>query len=209
MGVAGGPHCVAMCGAACAGMARLPGRPGGVVLWRFHAGRLVGYASLGAVAAASVQGLAWLTGQTSALRPLWTFFHVLVLCWGLLLLAAAQQPAWVQNLGRSVWARLQTPLRHGAGVFASGVVWAFMPCGLLYSALLVSALGASPLDGAIHMALFTVGTSLSLVPAPWLWQRLPLLQARWGMRLAGLLLCACAAWALWMDVVQRVQLWCA
>lgn len=209
MGLAGGPHCIAMCGAACGGIGKLAGKPGGFALWRFHAGRLLGYASFGAVAAASVQGLAWFTGQTGALRPVWTFFHVLVLSWGLMLLASARQPAWVQDMGRSVWGRMQSVLRRRGGVFLTGALWAFMPCGLLYSALLVSSLGASPVDGALNMALFALGTSVSLSAAPWVWQRLKRYGQDWGMRVAGLLLSATAAWAIWMDLAHRVQLWCA
>lgn len=49
MGLAGGPHCVAMCGAACAGIRN--GHGGAYSLWKFQAGRLIGYAGLGAVAA--------------------------------------------------------------------------------------------------------------------------------------------------------------
>ena len=41
MGFAGGPHCVAMCGAATAGIGCTQRR-----LWSFQAGRLVGYSVL-------------------------------------------------------------------------------------------------------------------------------------------------------------------
>ena len=57
MGLAGGPHCVAMCGAACAGLAQASGEHRQRTLWSFQLGRLLGYALLGALAAASVQGL--------------------------------------------------------------------------------------------------------------------------------------------------------
>src|SRR5205814_4860137 len=43
MGLAGGPHCVAMCGPACAGLVRMGSRPAQRSLWLFHAGRVVGY----------------------------------------------------------------------------------------------------------------------------------------------------------------------
>ena len=56
MGLAGGPHCVAMCGAACAGIGRTRPGQGGRALWVFQAGRLLGYSALGALAAASMQG---------------------------------------------------------------------------------------------------------------------------------------------------------
>jgi len=56
MGLAGGPHCVAMCGAACAGLGQVAGAQRAQALSAFQLGRLVGYSLLGALAAISVQG---------------------------------------------------------------------------------------------------------------------------------------------------------
>ncbi|MGZ8250792.1 MAG: sulfite exporter TauE/SafE family protein [Methylophilaceae bacterium] len=210
MGLAGGPHCIVMCGAACAGIQK--GHGGASSLWKFQAGRLIGYASLGAVAAASVQSLAWVSNQSLALHPAWTFFHVLVLSWGLVLLAYARQPVWADNLGRNIWGRVQHMARIPGGMLMTGMLWAFMPCGLLYSALLVASLSANPLNGAISMATFAIGTSVSLLVGPWLWLKLQH-GGKWinesrSMRLAGLILSAAAAWAIWMDLAHQVKIWC-
>jgi hypothetical protein len=45
-------------------------------LWLFQLGRLAGYSALGALAAASMQGLGWLSVQSAALRPVWSLLHV-------------------------------------------------------------------------------------------------------------------------------------
>src|SRR5690242_3096709 len=95
MGLAGGPHCVAMCGAACGGVIRGVGAPPVRGMANFQVGRLLGYTLAGAAAGLAVQSLAWLTSQTAALRPVWMLFHLGVLAWGLALLALARQPAWV------------------------------------------------------------------------------------------------------------------
>ena len=79
MGLAGGPHCLAMCGAACVGVTRAAPR----AMWGFQIGRLLGYSSIGALAAASMQGLGWLTVQSAVFRPVWSFFHVLLMLLGL------------------------------------------------------------------------------------------------------------------------------
>lgn len=216
MGLAGGPHCAAMCGAACAGIARLGPRQGSAsssaALWRFQAGRLAGYSLAGAAAALAVQSLAWLTASTAALRPVWTLFHLLVLLWGLMLLVQARQPAWVASAGRGVWARLRPLANVRGGMFATGALWAFMPCGLLYSALLVASLSGGPLAGALSMALFAAGSSLSLMLVPWLYDRLQdrgnRLRQDWGTRAAGALLILAAAWALWADAFHRFAEWC-
>ena len=64
------------------------------------------------------------------------------------LLLQARQPPWLDTAGRWLWLRVQgTGLigqrgskRAAAGPFLLGLGWAFLPCGLLYSALLVAAL---------------------------------------------------------------------
>ena len=61
MGVAGGPHCIAMCGAACAGIGQAAGAQKNSAMWTFQFGRVIGYSLLGALAAASMQGLGWMT----------------------------------------------------------------------------------------------------------------------------------------------------
>ena len=53
MGLVGGPHCVAMCGAACAGIGQAAGPRRTPAMLSFQAGRVIGYAALGALAAAN------------------------------------------------------------------------------------------------------------------------------------------------------------
>ena len=93
MGLAGGPHCVAMCGAASAAVIRIVpvavpagARPAGSTALAaqaaFHIGRIASYAVAGAVAAASVNSLAEAGTQVAALKPLWMLLHVFVFAWG-------------------------------------------------------------------------------------------------------------------------------
>lgn len=212
MGLAGGPHCIAMCGAACAGIGKAAGERGSSALWTFQLGRLAGYSALGAVAAASLQGLGWLTTQTAVMRPVWTMFHVAAMLLGLMLLALARQPVWLDATARSVWRKVRTlHASWGRGApLAIGTLWAFMPCGLLYSALLVAALSGGALEGALTMALFALGSSVSLMVGPWLLLRLRGGGAgEWGIRLAGLALVATSGWALWMGLAHDAAPWCA
>lgn len=212
MGLAGGPHCIAMCGAACGGLTGLRGGPQWRSQMEFQVGRLLGYCTAGAAAAFAVQGLGWLTTQSAALRPVWTLFHLAVLAWGLMLVARARQPAWVSSAGRNVWTRVRPKASARGGVFAAGALWAFMPCGLLYSALLVASLSGGPLDGALSMALFALGSGVSLALAPALFARLQQAGNRfkqdWGTRAAGFLLVLAALWGLWMDLSHRIAVWC-
>jgi sulfite exporter TauE/SafE len=212
MGLVGGPHCVAMCGAACAGIGRAAGARSTRALLGFQLSRMTGYALLGAFAAGSVQGLAWLGTHTAVLRPVWAMFHVAALLLGAVLLWQARQPAWIESLGQNVWRRAR-PALAALGPQAPvvlGLGWALMPCGLLYSALLVASLSAHALEGAALMALFSLGTSVSLTAGPWLMLRLRSARTGgWGIRLAGLALALTSGWALWMGITQPSGLWCA
>jgi sulfite exporter TauE/SafE len=215
MGLVGGPHCVAMCGAACAGIGQAAGTRKNRAILGFQLGRIIGYSALGALAATSMQGLGWMTIQSAALRPVWSMFHVAALLLGLVLLLRAQQPVWLESAGRRVWARAKA-LGSGAGgaPIVLGGLWALLPCGLLYSALLVAAMAGGALDGAFVMALFALGTSVAMAVAPWLWLKLRGTSAvggsgAWGVRLAGLALAASSGWALWMGLVHNAAPWCA
>lgn len=211
MGLVGGPHCVAMCGAACAGISRAAGERSTQALWSFQLSRMLGYSLFGAFAAGSVQGLALLGTNTVAIRPIWTMFHAAVLLLGVVLIWQARQPAWIDSLGQALW-RKARPVLSRLGPRAPivlGVAWALMPCGLLYSALLVASLSANVLEGAAIMALFSLGTSLSLTAAPWLLLRLRAGQSgAWAIRLAGVALALTSGWALWMGVTNPTGLFC-
>jgi len=212
MGLAGGPHCIAMCGAACAGIGQSAGRHKAAAMWTFQLGRIIGYSALGALAAASVEGLGWLTVQSAALRPVWSLFHVAALTLGLVLLFKAKQPVWLESAGKRIWrgARSLAMGRGRGAPLVIGVLWSLLPCGLLYSALLVAALAGNAMNGAVVMALFAAGTSVSMLLGPWLWLRLSGNQSGdWGVRLAGLALAGMSAWALWMAYAQNQAPWCS
>lgn len=212
MGLVGGPHCVAMCGAACAGIARSGAPRSTRALWKFQFSRLLGYSLMGALAGGTVQGLGWMGQQTAVIRPLWTMVHVAALLLGLVLLWQARQPAFIDGWAQGIWRKVRPAMvaMGGKAPVVLGMGWAFMPCGLLYSALLVASLSASALNGAVVMAAFAAGTMVSLTAAPWL--LLKLKDARsggWGIRLAGLALVLTSGWALWMGITQPTGLWCA
>ena len=215
MGLAGGPHCVAMCGAACAGLGRTQPNQSTRALWTFLFGRLLGYSAMGALAAASMQGLGWLSVHSAALRPVWTLFHVAAAVLGLMLLWQARQPVWLENSARKVWRGVRSvtgQLKGGAALAPIGLLgflWALLPCGLLYSALLVAAMTSSVLQGAGVMALFAMGSGVSLMAGPWLWLRLRGQgSGQWAIRIAGLALLASSVWALWMGLVHNTAPWC-
>lgn len=195
MGLAGMPHCAAMCSAPCA----LAGgkRPAGLL-----AGRLLGYTAGGVVVAASAEALARASQSVTVLQPAWALLQAALLLFGLTLLARGRVPAW---LGAVRW---RPQPRHG---FATGLAWVVMPCGLLHAALLLAGLSSSPLSGGAAMAGFALASTPGLVIAP-LWRARLLRRGADGdvlaLRLAGLALALGAAWGLGHGVWQRLLLAC-
>jgi sulfite exporter TauE/SafE len=215
MGLAGAPHCTAMCGAACGAVARrcAPARPRGA-LAALHVGRLVSYAVGGAVAASSVGLLRRLGEAAPLLHPLWLLVHLAAFALGVWLLVRGRQPGWLTELGRApaVPGRVHWsgPLRAGL----AGSLWIALPCGLLQSALVVAALAEGATGGATVMGAFALASSLGLVAGPALWWRLTGSSAAaaqapaWALRLAGAMLAGAAAWALGHGLWQRVAAFC-
>lgn len=216
LGLAGVPHCAAMCAAPCAA---LTGRGNtGPVAWTFHAARVLSYTLAGAVVAGSVGALAALAQWSPVLRPLWTLLHASAFVLGLWMLWQGRQPVWLESLGRGSaraagpaagWKRLRGPIKAGA----AGLAWAAWPCGLLQSAILVAALANTPASGAVTMLVFALATGLGLSAAPWLWRRLgahptALLSGTAGVRLAGLMLAAAAFFAMFADAWHQVAAYC-
>jgi sulfite exporter TauE/SafE len=207
MGVAGGPHCAAMCGAACNAVAG-GSRALSPAMLALHAGRLAGYAGAGAVAAAGIASLGDFQSAAPLLRPLWSMVHVAAIVLGAWLLWTARTPGWFSTVRPRlaalateqpvrVWRRLPRP----AGAALGGACWVAIPCGLLQSALLVAALASTPAAGAAAMAAFAAGSTSVLWLAQGLWSGLSRGAAQpfaaVSVRLAGALLMGSSLFALW------------
>jgi sulfite exporter TauE/SafE len=176
---------------------------------------LLGYGLLGAVAAAAMQGLGFLTVYSAALRPLWSLFHAFAFVLGLWLMGRAELPQWALALGRATWQRMQRVAnrlgspRIGAPIIM-GMLWALLPCGLLYSALVVAALAAQPWQGASVMGAFALSSGMVLALGPWVllrWGR-SIRVPGLGMRLAGLALAGSAGAALYLGLFHNQAPWC-
>ncbi|HEY1392351.1 MAG TPA: sulfite exporter TauE/SafE family protein [Methylibium sp.] len=196
MGLAGGPHCVAMCGAATAGIGCTSPR-----LWAFQGGRVLGYALLGAAVAASAGVLQWAATHAALLKPFWAMLQLAILALGLSLVWLGRQPLWLDRWAHQVWQGLRMrSLDWRAAPALAGLLWALLPCGLLYSALMVAALSSHAWQGGLVMAAFAAGSALGLHLGPALWRRWRQAAGpqagHWGVRLAGLTVACAAAWAL-------------
>ncbi|NJD18132.1 MAG: sulfite exporter TauE/SafE family protein [Gemmatimonadetes bacterium] len=185
-GLVGSPHCIGMCGTfalACGG------RVTHTVAW--HAGRILTYAFLGALAGIAghlVPGPLWVATVLSALLIVW-FAAGLA---GLGPEPTVKIPG-VARLATRAAAKGDLPSR-----FLFGIATGFLPCGLIYATLGIAVASGDALTGALAMAAFGLATT-PLLAVFGLGVRRMAAERVWTRRaLAMLVLVA----GLWM-VVQR------
>jgi sulfite exporter TauE/SafE len=169
LGLAAGVHCVGMCGGfvtAFAGRRVIPIREMRerrplTRLLLFNAGRITSYSVAGAIAGA-LGGVA--TSFLGAQQAIYVLANVMLIAIGLHLAGAARLLAPLEALGAPLWRRLQP---HAAkamngGAYVAGLLWGWIPCGLVYGALAAAAFAGSAAGGAAAMAAYGLGT------LPWL-----------------------------------------
>lgn len=129
--------------------------------WRFQAGRLIGYSLLGATAGLFGQQLLAAASWQPLFESVWAGLNALLIVLGLSLLVLGREPAWLAAAGYRLAGRIG-PARWQHTEWLRGMMWAFLPCGLLYTALATAILAATPLGSAAVMASFALGTNLGL-----------------------------------------------
>jgi sulfite exporter TauE/SafE len=172
-------HCAPMCGPfvlgqAAARMARMPAarlcelrRLQGAALLPYHLGRLTTYAGLGALAGGIGVGLgqlAWFAPLSGVLLILAALLFLLHAARGLSVAVARVLPGLdpAPSMLTRLLGRL-TGTQAGLQGYRLGVLLGFLPCGLLYTALMVAAAGQSVPGGALAMLAFGLGTVPALV----------------------------------------------
>jgi hypothetical protein len=173
-GLGGGAHCAGMCGPLI-GAARVSGgSASGRPAWLRHAlaynaGRIASYCAAGALTGAlGAAGLALHGGPAAQQLMLAAMGASLILTAGYL--AGFTAPVrFVERVGAVLWRRIEPGARHflpadtPARAFRLGLVWGWLPCGMVYAALIAALATGDPLHGASLMAAFGLGTLPNLL----------------------------------------------
>ncbi len=193
VGLLGAGHCAGMCGGIVGALSlQSPqGGPSVPVHLAYNLGRIASYAFAGLIAGA-VGGA---VGDLMALqRGLYLFASLMLVALGFYLLGATQALAWLERGGQGVWRRIQPftarflPVRGVAQALPLGMLWGWLPCGLVYSALTTALAAGSAGKGALLMLAFGLGTLPNLLLAGLLLARFRrFAQARLTRRVSGLL----------------------
>ncbi|WP_018981793.1 sulfite exporter TauE/SafE family protein [Salinimonas chungwhensis] len=169
IGLAGGLHCLGMCGGIASAL-RLA-VPADASHWpytlSYNAGRIFSYTVAGAVAGG--------IGQMSSEYVPFTGPLLALLSGFMLLAMAAYLGRWwmgltrLEHAGQVVWRRIQ-PLSKKFIPFSSplaslpyGIIWGWLPCGLVYSTLTWALASGGAIEGAQVMLCFGLGTLPALI----------------------------------------------
>jgi sulfite exporter TauE/SafE len=170
-GLLGGVHCAGMCGGI---VAALAGQGGGKRLslhLAYNGGRVLSYALAGALAGAAGSLGLLLDGLLPVQSALYVLANAMLIGLGLYLAGVSSVVAWIERLGLALWRRIQPLTRNLLPAdtlpraLALGLLWGWLPCGLVYAVLTTALLTGDALDGAAIMAAFGLGTLPNLLLA--------------------------------------------
>lgn len=194
VGLLGSVHCLGMC-SGIAGLAGATGQaasPGGRLrrVLAYNLGRIFSYALVGLAVGALGDGVYRLLPQAR-------FSDLGMLVSGVFLVAlGAYLAGWWQGLakleviGGHAWTALRPlaarllPIRGPGRALAAGMLWGFLPCGLVYATLVLALSAADPLRSAALMLFFGLGTLPAMLAVGGLGDQLAHWRTRPGVRRA-------------------------
>lgn len=205
LGFFGGTHCVGMCGGLSSAFAlQLPPHiPRIVLIVLMNVGRLCSYVLIGVLMGALSQLGLVLDETRSVQMVLFVLANGLLLLMGLYLAGVWSLAAKVELIGKPIWRKLNPllnrllPIQSVGACFGVGMLWGWLPCGLVYNASLYALGSGSAVQGGWLLLAFGLGTLPNLLAVGVFAAQLQgILQNRVVRLVAGLLVCAWAIWAL-------------
>ena len=209
VGLLGGGHCAGMCGPIVGAVTvTMPGnRPRLDLVLVYNLGRILTYTLAGALAGAIGASSYFLDHILPVQQLLYGLASLMLIVLGLYLAGIWHGVTAIEAIGRHLWRYLQPlsgkllPVRHLPQALGLGLVWGWLPCGLVYSVLVAAIATGDPLKGASLMLAFGLGTLPALMAMGMAAVRLKRwLQDPWVRRISGLTVLA-------FGVVGLVRLW--
>lgn len=204
VGLLGGVHCAGMCGGIAGALSfgsdatrRWP------VLLSYNVGRIASYTLAGAIMGALGFYFSGLLPVQTAQQVLLTFAAVFLILMGLYLAGWSRILARLERAGGVVWRRIEPlgrrflPVRTVGQGLILGALWGWLPCGLVYSALVWTVSSGGPVQGASLMLMFGLGTLPNLLLMGFAAQQLNRWVRQPPVRIAaGLVVVAFGVWML-------------
>lgn len=217
IGLLGGTHCVGMCGGIVSALTvRLPNqeRRDWPLQLAYNGGRITSYTAAGAFMG-SIGSLGLLLNNLLPVQmTLYVLANLMLVGLGLYLIGLTQALGWLERGGQQLWNRLQPltvrflPARSPRQAFPLGLLWGFLPCGLVYSVLATALVSGSAMRGAGLMLAFGLGTLPNLLLAGMLLKRVREFTRRPAVRIVtGLLVLSFGVFGLANATTLGGKLW--
>ncbi len=176
VGLLGGVHCVGMCGGIVSALSfglprELRSDIGAMMPFQlaYNLGRLSSYVLAGAIMGGVGVLLAGFLPLYLAQKILYVLAGVFMLALGLYLAGWWQGLVFVERAGSGIWRRLEPigkrlmPVKTWRQAYVLGLVWGWIPCGLVYSVLVWTVSAGGVAQGAALMLAFGLGTLPNLL----------------------------------------------
>ena len=163
-GLLGGVHCAGMCGGIVAALSGHSGSQRLTLHLAYSTGRVASYAVAGALAGAAGGLGLLLDGVLPVQLALYLLANLMLIGLGLYLAGVSSVVTWMERAGMALWRRVQPltrrvlPADTVPRALGLGLLWGWLPCGLVYAVLASALLTGSALDGAAVMLAFGLGT---------------------------------------------------
>jgi len=184
LGLMGSVHCLGMCGGLASALGLNTGSTGNIplrnvegdmttcspspttLLLGYNVGRVSSYALAGLIVGLMGFWLSQTLATATALRYIAAIMLILMGCYigqwfnGLIV---------IEKLGQHLWRRIQPlarrlmPITTFSRAFSVGMVWGWLPCGLVYSALIWAGSQGNAAQSALVMICFGLGTLPSML----------------------------------------------
>jgi sulfite exporter TauE/SafE len=170
-GLLGSAHCLGMCG----GISGLFAVNASVASLRtqlpfavtYNVGRVISYAVLGAIV--GLFGSVIVKASPSVAAGIRLASGIIIILVGLKVAFDLRLLNLIERGGASIWSRIAPAARALVPVttlpkaLGLGLVWGWLPCGLVYSVLMIAATSAAAASGAAVMIAFGIGTMPAMV----------------------------------------------
>lgn len=171
VGLLGGGHCAGMCGGIVSAVTMtLPSaKPTLRFQLSYNLGRIASYTFAGLIAGGLGASSLFLNHVLPIEKILYGLANIMLIVLGLYLAGWWRGILVLERLGGAIWQYLQPyskrflPVHTIMQAFKLGLIWGWLPCGMVYSVLIAAIASGSPSRGGLLMLAFGIGTLPTLL----------------------------------------------
>ena len=173
-GLLGGVHCFGMCGGIVGALSlsspqaqksrsQLP------IIFGYNVGRISGYIVAGTIVGFLGSSLVDLTGIQNTKQVLSIIASLFMIALGFYLAGWWNNFSKLEGIGTGVWGKIQPltkrfiPVKSFTQALPLGFLWGWLPCGLVYTALIWTLSAGGAVEGGLIMLAFGLGTLPNLL----------------------------------------------